>query len=148
MGKSVASPDPVPPSVRSTNTWLHHLRPPPPSPTDYITYAPPAPWGPLITHLPTTVMFINGVLDVDLSHTRLNLRWIKQWIGSERPITICAKVKTWLTQKKKINEVSYFVYISEKVAHQLARNMTFGLFTTASLVKLSGLFHINLFLFI
>ena len=31
-----------------------------------------------------------------------NLRWIKQWICSERPITICSIVKTWLCQGSRI----------------------------------------------
>ena len=31
------------------------------------------------------------------------LRWIKQWIGSERPITICAIVKTWLCPWSRIS---------------------------------------------
>ena len=34
------------------------------------------------------------------SARKINLRWIKEWICSERPITICAIVKTWLSEPR------------------------------------------------
>ena len=51
-------------------------------------------------------------------------------------------------KETKTNEGSRIVYITEKAAHQHAQNTTFGLFAAASLFRLSGWFHIHLFLFI
>ena len=57
-------------------------------------------------------------------------------IGSERPITTSAVVKTWLSQgfpnlvsvwrhkETKTNKGSHIVYITKKVAHQHAKNAT------------------------
>ena len=38
------------------------------------------------------------------------LRWIKQWILSERPITICTLVKTWLSQGSQISPNIFAVW--------------------------------------
>ena len=46
------------------------------------------------------------------------------------------------------NEASHIFYITEKLAHQHVQDATFGLFTAASLFKLTGWFHIHLFVFI
>ena len=65
-------------------------------------------------------------------------------------------MKTWLSQGSRIwpqcdvtrRQRPIIVYITEKAAHQHAQNLTFGLFTAAWLFRLTGLFHIHLFLFI
>ena len=75
-------------------------------------------------------------------------RWIKEWIFSERPITICAIVKAWLIllgssnvasvwrhYEIKTNKGSRIVYITEKLAHQHAQNATFGLFAAAGFIS-------------
>ena len=36
------------------------------------------------------------------SNVSLVLRWIKEWICSERPITLCPRVKNWLCQGSRI----------------------------------------------
>ena len=62
---------------------------------------------------------------------------MKQWIGSERSITICAMVKTWLRQydvtvrQRPVREGSHIVYITEKVAHQYVQIATLVLFAAA-----------------
>ena len=69
---------------------------------------------------------------------------------------MCAIVKTrvwnlsslWRHYETKTNECSRIVYITEKAVHQHAQNIHFGLFDAAWLFKLTGWFHIHLFLFI
>ena len=43
--------------------------------------------------------------------------------------------------KRQTNEGSSIIYITEKLAHQHAQNMTFGLFATASFFRLTSWFH-------
>ena len=50
----------------------------------------------------------------------------------------------WRHKETKTNEGSD----TEKAAHQHEQNVTFGLFATALLFRLTGWFHIHLFLYI
>ena len=91
---------------------------------------------------------------------------LKAWMNkrihncSKRPITICATVKTRLSQRSPIwlqcnatgrqrpMRALRSLNITEKASHQHAQNTTFGIFATAWLFRLTGWFHIHLFLFI
>ena len=55
----------------------------------------------------------------------------------------------WFHEEAKANEGSPIVSITEKAVLQHVQNTTFGLFAAASLfIRLTGWFHIHLFLFI
>ena len=65
--------------------------------------------------------------------TLYNLRGIKEWIPIERPITICAIVKTWLSQGSQIQpqcditrSQPSIVHITEKTAQHHVQNIIFG----------------------
>ena len=78
----------------------------------------------------------------------------KKWICSERPITIFAIVKTWLSQESRIwprcdvawrqRRMRTYIYIVEKAAQQRAQNVAFGIFAAAGLLRLTGWFHISI----
>ena len=82
-----------------------------------------------------------------------NLRRIKEWICSERPITICAIVKAWLCQMSRIcpkgdvtrRQRPMRALVSFTLQRNLRNNMTFELFAATSLFRLTGSFHIHLF---
>ena len=86
----------------------------------------------------------------------LSLWWIKEWICSEIPITICTTVETWLCQGSQIwpkcditrRQRSMRALISFTLQRNLPNKTTFGLFASASMFRLTGWFHIHLFLFI
>ena len=82
--------------------------------------------------------------------------WIKEWICNERQIAIYAIVKVdmpevsdlasaWGPEGTRTNQGPCIIYIMEKPARPHAQKATFVLFAAA---RLTGWFHIRLFLFI
>ena len=118
--------------------------------------------------LPIKGMYFSGHIEqhsprfislVTNSWAKLSCFWLrrrKEWICSERSITICAIVKVWTCQGSLIwhqhevtrtNQGSRIIYIKEKTVHQHAQSTTFGLLVEANLFRLTGSFHIHFFFF-
>ena len=76
----------------------------------------------------------------DTCHNQ-KLRWIKQWIGSKRTTTICAIVKTWLSQGSRTlsqcdltrRQRPMRALVSFTLQRKFLQNATFGLFAAARL---------------
>ena len=88
-------------------------------------------------------------------HTYIHkyLSWIKEWICSERPITINAIVKGWTCQgsliwhKRDVTMGQGPIRALVSFTLQHTQNTTFELFVEASLFRLTGWFHIHLLFF-